>query len=209
MAILATSPSAARDLQQRQNAWLRLHAFDVLRFRGDEVVALPLVDRMDILTRALAASQNPYLGSVPSFAVGKAEVHRRVLQAGGEGTVWKRLGGRYEPGRRARHWLKRKAEVQLEAFVTGFRPGDPDNGHAHLVGAVEFSVNGPDGSVHAVAWVSGWSDAERHAMTWRDRDGGVRLNQAFLGRRAVIAGHDRAAKSQRLRHARFLGWVGA
>ncbi|MCI0464145.1 MAG: hypothetical protein L0Z62_45000 [Gemmataceae bacterium] len=207
MAILATSPSAARDLQERHNAWLRFHAFDVLRFRGDAVLALPLVDRLDVLARALAVVQNPYLESVPSFAVGKAAVHRRVIQAGGEGTVWKRLDGPYESGRRARQWLKRKAEVRLEAFVTGFKAGESGNGHALLVGAVEFSVNGLDGSVRPVAWVSGWSDAERHSLTWRDRAGGIRLNPAFLGRRAVIAGKDRAAKSQRLQHARFLGWI--
>ena len=31
MAVLATSPVAARRLQERHNAWLRFHAFDVLR----------------------------------------------------------------------------------------------------------------------------------------------------------------------------------
>lgn len=205
-AILATGPRAALAVQERHDAWLRFHAFDVLREGGDDVTSLPLLNRQDRLARALPAADNPYLLEVPSFAIGKGEIHRRVIESGGEGTVWKRLDGRYELGRRVRHWLKRKSEVRLEAFVTSFKPGDQGNGHAHLIGAIEFSIRVPAGSVCPVAWVSGWSNAERQAMTWRDHDGGVHLNPAYLGRRAVIAGQDHAARSQRLRHARFVRW---
>jgi ATP-dependent DNA ligase len=206
-AVLATRPSAARDIQERQGAWLRFHAFDVLRFRDRDVTPLPLLDRLDVLAGALAATSNPYVEPVPGHVVGKAEIHHRVVDAGAEGTVWKQLRGAYEAGRRVRHWLKRKAEVRLDAFVSGFKPGDPGNGHAHLVGAVAFSRRQPGGEENVVAWVSSWSDAERQAMTLLAPDGTVRLNPVYLGRRALIAGQDLAVKSGRLRHARFLSWT--
>ncbi len=207
MAVLATSPVAARQLQERYDARLRFHAFDVLSFRGTDVTRLPLLDRQDVLAEALAAADTPYLESVPAFVIGKGAVHRRLIEREGEGTVWKRLDGLYEPGRRVTHWLKRKRGVEVEAFVTGWKPGGEGNGHAHLVGAVEFSVRRDDGSACPVAWVSGWTDAERRALTTHDATGASRLNPSYLGRRALIAGQDHAAKSRRLRHARFVSWV--
>ena len=207
MAVLATSSAAARQLQERHDARLRFHAFDILSFRRRNVTRVPLLDRQDVLAEALAAADTPYLESVPAFVIGKSAVHRKVIERDGEGTVWKRLDGPYEPGRRVNHWLKRKRGVEVEAFVTGWKPGGEGNGHAHLVGAVEFSTRGPDGDLRPVAWVSGWSDAERRAMTRRGRDGSVQLNPSYLGRRAVVSGHEPSAKSQRLRHARIRGWL--
>lgn len=144
---------------------------------------------------------------VPSHVVGKAEIHHRVIEASGEGTVWKRMDGPYEPGGRVRHWLKRKSEIRLEAFVSGYKAGDPGNGHAHLIGAVAFSRRPPGGAEYPVAWVSSWSDAERQVMTQLAPDGTVRLNPVYVGRKALIAGQDHAVKSGRLRHARFLSWA--
>jgi len=207
MAVLATSPEAARRLQEDHDARLRFHAFDVLNFRGCEVASIPLLERQDVLAEALVAADNPYMEQVPAFAVGKAEVHRKVIERDGEGTVWKRLDGRYEPGRRVNHWLKRKRALELEAFVTGCKPGEPNNGNARLVGAVEFSSRGKDGTVRPIAWVSSWTDAERRELTQHECEGMVQLNPAYLGRRAVVCGHEPSAKSQRLRHARIRRWL--
>lgn len=207
MAVLATSPAAASQMQQEQNAWLHFHTFDVLRFHDQDSTPLPLLKRLDFLAEALKASENPYVEAVPSFVIGKGEVHQRILASGGEGSVWKQLDGPYEPARRVRHWLKRKAEVRLEAFVSGGQPGNPGNGHAHVLGAVEFSARQPNGAVHPIAWVSAWSDEERRTMTLRSADGAIQLNPAYLGRKALIAGQDLAAKSRRLRHARLVRWL--
>ena len=57
-----------------------------------------------------------------------------------------------------------------------------------------------------VAWVSHWTDDERRAMTSRDDDFAT-LDPAVLGKRAVIGGHDIAAKSGRIRHAKLIRWV--
>ena len=148
-AILSTSPGLARLLQERPERRLRFHAFDVLKFRGTNITPLPLRDRMDYPARAIADADNPRLVPVPTFAVGRLAVHRRILEAGGEGTVWKQLDRPYEPGRRARHWIKRKRETTVEAFVSGFEPGTPGRGHEGMVGALEFSTSIPDGSARA------------------------------------------------------------
>ncbi len=205
MAILATSPDNARRIQDGQDAHVQFHVFDVLRSRGQDVTPLPLMERLDILEQALRQSLNPFIDAVPSFVVNKPDIHRRILAAGGEGTAWKRADAPYEPGRRVEHWIKRKATVEIEAVITGFKQGN--DGHAHVVGAVEFGVRDRGGSVVAVAWVSSWSDQERQEMTHLDPSGNVVLNPSYLGRRALIEGQDRSAKVNRIRHARIRHWI--
>ena len=204
MAVLASSPNKAQRFQESQHAHVRFYVFDILRSCGQDVTPLPLMDRQDILAMALGKLNNDFIEEVPSFVVNKPDIHRRIIEVGGEGTVWKKVYAPYEPGRRVGHWIKRKRGIEVEAFVTGFKPGT--NGHANLVGAVEFSVENADASRAAIAWVSSFSNEERLAMTTRDSSARVLLNPSFLGRRAVIAGQDRSAKSDRFRHARILKW---
>ena len=206
-AILSTSPEQARRLQLLSEHRLRFFAFDVLKFRGTDLTQLPLRNRLGFLAQAITVADNPHLEPVPTFTIGRLSIHRRILAAGGEGTVWKQLDQPYEPGRRVGHWLKRKREISIEAFVTAFKPGNPGRGNEHLVGALEFSTRHTDGFTRPIAWVSGWSDSERRIMTQPDRSGSPRLNPAYLGRRALVTGQDEAARSGRLRHARLSRWL--
>jgi hypothetical protein len=207
VAILATDPDNARRIQERHDARVRFHAFDVLNACGEDVTDLALRRRNDFLKEILGEIHNRHIQIVPAFATGKAEYHRRLIEDGAEGTVWKHLDSTYQPGKRVRGWIKRKAEVTIEAFVSGFKPGSPGSGHADLVGALEFSTaESRDGS-DAVAWVSALPDDERYRMSERGGDGGVQLAREFYGRRAIVAGHDWSAKSRRLRHARLVRWL--
>lgn len=206
-AILSTNPDQARRLQAQPEQRIHFHAFDILEFRGRSLTPLPLRDRLDFLARAIAAAGNPYLEIVPVFSVGRIAIYRRVLETGGEGTVWKRLDQPYEPGHRVNHWLKRKREISVEGFVTEFKPGNPGRGNENLVGALEFSTRHPDNSSRPIAWVSAWSDEERREMTRLDRTGIPSLVPTYLGRRALITGQDEAVRSGRLRHARLQRWL--
>lgn len=206
-AILATSPDNARRIQERHHARLRFHAFDILRHQATDTTAGPLQQRQALLAEALTQIENPFLRSVPTHCVDKAALHQRILSEGGEGTVWKQENRPYEPGRRVKHWIKRKAAVAAEAIVTNWKPGNPERGHARSVGALEFSSRQADGSIHPVAWVSSWSDAERQAMTQYTPEGQLQLNPAYQSRRARIVGHDHSAKAHRFRHARFVQWL--
>ena len=206
-AILSTSPDQARLLQSGDEDRLRFHAFDILKSGGADLTPLPLRDRLDFPARAVAAADNPHLESVPIYTVGRLAIHRRILEDGGEETVWKQLDQPYEPGRRVGHWLKRKRELSIETFVTGFKPGKPGRGNEKLIGALEFSNRQANGAVRPVAWVSAWSDPERRTMTESNHPGSPRLNPAYIGRRALITRQEESAKAGRLRHARLRRWL--
>jgi ATP-dependent DNA ligase len=205
MAILAAAPAKARQFQDGQHAHIRFHPFDVLRFRKQDMTPLPLMNRQDALEASVQMLNNEFIETVPSFVVNKPSIHHRIIDAGGEGTVWKRADAPYEPGRRVDHWIKRKRGIEVEAFVTGFKAGT--NGHAALVGAVEFGVRDADGAMVPIGWVSGLSDRERHLLTDPLSQGHTRLASRHLGRRAILAGQDLSARSNRIRHARLVRWI--
>jgi len=204
-AILSTSPEKARQIQQDQDAQLRLHVFDVLRFRGEDATKLPLIERQSVLENALHQSANSFIEAVPSYAVHKAAIHYHIIAAGGEGTVWKRADAPYEPGRRVDHWIKRKRGIEVEAFVIGFKLGT--NGHTGMVGAIEFGVWNSDETKTPIVWISNLTNAERIAITATTFDGKPTMGPRHIGRRAVISGHELSAKAKRIRHARVLRWV--
>lgn len=205
VAVLATTPENARAIQERQDCRLRFVAFDVLRFLGVDVTVEPLRERLTSLETAYLVAENPHFTLTGTHTADKALFHELLIADGKEGSVWKRLDRPYETGKRVRHWLKRKKAIEVEAVVTGFKPGTAGKGNAHRVGAVEFSTIGVGGA-KPVCWVSSWTDAERQELTIRE-GGTVTLNPNFLGKKALIGGHDFAGKSGRVRHAKFIHWL--
>lgn len=205
MAILAAAPNKARQFQEDQHAHVRFHVFDILRSSGKDVTPLPLMDRQDILATTHRKLNNDFIESVPSYVVNKPDIHRRFIDAGGEGTVWKKADSPYEPGRRVGHWIKKKRGIEVEAFVTGFKPGN--NGHAAMVGAIEFAVRDAEGSPVPIAWISNLSDSDRMALTEIGMNGQPSMGIWHLGRRAVISGQDLSSRAKRFRHARLVRWV--
>ena len=163
--------------------------------------------RIALLARAIDRIENPCVEIVPHFVVNKPAVHERIIEQGDEGTVWKKSDQPYEPARRVAHWIKRKRSIEVEAFVTGFKPGSPKRGHSNLVGALEFSARNGDGNTRPIAWVSNFTDAERLAMTQHTAHDQPTLNPVHLGRRAIIAGQDQSMKSRRIRHAKIKKWL--
>jgi ATP-dependent DNA ligase len=208
VAILATSPENASAIQERHQCHLRFVAFDVLRFQGRDMTSRSLRDRLTVLEEAFLRTNNCHLALAETHLAEKALAHELILAEGKEGSVWKRLDGRYEPGRRVRHWLKRKKAIEAEAVVSGFRPGTRGKGNEHSVGAIEFSTVAADGKTSPIAWVSSLTDEERERMTRRE-GGIVTLDPSILGRRALVAGHDIAGRSGRYRHARIVRWLDA
>ena len=99
----------------------------------------------------------------------------------------------------------KESERGIEAVIIGFKPGS--NGHAGLVGAVEFGIPGPDGSLAPIAWVSSLSDLERLALIEPGPTGDISFAHHHLGRRAVLAGQDLSPKAGRIRHARLVRWI--
>jgi ATP-dependent DNA ligase len=209
VALLATSPANSAEIQLLQNCHVQFHAFDILKFQGNNVTEIPLRDRMNLLVKAIEKIKNEHYKLVPTYVISKPAVHARIIDRGDEGTVWKNAVGPYEPGRRVKHWIKRKRSVQVEAFVTGFKLGTLGKGYGNLVGAIEFSIQEANKITRPIAWVSGWSDADREKMTWKDRNGNPTLNPTFLGCKAIIVGQDETGRSRRIRHAGIKSWMHA
>jgi bifunctional non-homologous end joining protein LigD len=115
--------------------------FDLLFVDGEDITALPLVDRKGRLKTLLkgaptALQYNDHqIGHGPAF-------HRLACEHGLEGIVSKRISGRYEPDRRA--WLKTKCLNREEFIVIGW--SDPE-GSRHRIGSLLLGYYRPDGKL--------------------------------------------------------------
>ena len=93
---------------------LRFVAFDLLAVRGDDVRARPWEDRDARLRETLPVRERIRLAvSQPATLA----AHDAIVALGFEGTVLKRLGSAYRPGRH-RTWIKRKARFTVHAELS-------------------------------------------------------------------------------------------
>src|SRR5215831_9870318 len=115
--------------------------FDILHLGGDNLMALPLVDRKTRLASLLNGAPNSLryndhqIGRGPAF-------HRLACEHGVEGIVSKRVSGRYEPDRRT--WLKIKCLNREEFVVAGW--SDPE-GRRHRIGSLLLGYYTLDGKL--------------------------------------------------------------
>ena len=115
--------------------------FDLLHLDGENMTALPLVDRKTRLASLLHGAPNSLryndhqIGHGPAF-------HRLACERGLEGIVSKRTNGRYEPDRRT--WLKTKCLNREEFVVVGW--SDPE-GSRHRIGSLLLGYYTPEGKL--------------------------------------------------------------
>lgn len=107
--------------------------FDVLRHEGQDVTAMPLGRRRDILD---ALPLPPNVQVSPLYDDGD-DLWRVTQQHGLEGVVAKRRDARYRPGRRSPDWVKSAHRRTRTAVVGGWRPESTGTGRlgALLLGA--------------------------------------------------------------------------
>jgi ATP-dependent DNA ligase len=112
--------------------------FDLLHLDGENLTALPLIDRKTRLASLLNGApeslryNDHQIGHGPTF-------HRLACERGLEGIVSKRTNGRYEPDRRT--WLKIKFLNREEFVVIGW--SDPE-GSRHRIGSLLLGYYTPD-----------------------------------------------------------------
>src|SRR4051794_7320702 len=135
--------------------------FDLPFVNGEDITALPLVDRKCRLKTLLkgaptALQYNDHqIGQGPAF-------HRLACEHGLEGIVSKRIDGRYEPDRRS--WLKTKCLNREEFVVVGW--SEPE-GSRHRIGSLLLGYYTPDGKlIYAGRAGTGMSVAELERV-WR------------------------------------------
>lgn len=100
------------------------YAFDHLGSGGRSFIDAPIEERRERLQTLLSGlpsagivRQSPILKGEPAALV------NAVKQLGLEGVVGKRLGSRYEPGKRSGAWIKHRTNRGQEFVIGGFTPG--------------------------------------------------------------------------------------
>src|SRR3984893_722503 len=136
--------------------------FDLLFLDGENLMALPLVDRKARLGAILVGAPESLRYNDHQIGHGPA-IHRLACERGLEGIVSKRVEGRYAPDRRA--WLKTKCLNREEFVVVGW--SDPE-GSRHRIGALLLGYYTPDGDlIYAGRAGTGMPEAELERLWQR------------------------------------------
>ena len=106
---------------------LHLIAFDLLELAGDDIRSLPWVKRTELLREAFPASDR--LRLVQTQPASRA-AHDQLVALGFEGSVLKRPGSTYRPGRQTA-WRKYKASHHATATLRAVRLGR--DGHTYAI----------------------------------------------------------------------------
>ncbi|HEU4894371.1 MAG TPA: hypothetical protein VFT85_00920 [Acidimicrobiia bacterium] len=137
---------------------VNLVVFDLL-FRGASMVDVPYEERRSLLEELDLTP--PIIVPEPTPARGVSLFHA-VAERGMEGIVAKRLGSRYQPGRRSEDWLKISVRHTLRAVVGGYLPGD--GGRSSTFGSVLVGLYEPAGLRWIGAVGSGFNEGSLRAF---------------------------------------------
>lgn len=207
-------PDSAALIQDRFGP-MRLHVFDCLIFKGKDITDKPAHTRR-VYAEKIVAVINKFQPSTEEWLVvtkqctgtsttgktqaeEKIEFFERLVEDGGEGIIFKNQSAPYRHGKRDKKaWLKLKKFQEIDAFVTGYIPGE--HGYEGLVGALELAVriNGQDVGIAAVSQIT---LEERKAITAPDGS----LKPEILNRVITFRGQE-LTKHGRFRHAIFVSW---
>jgi len=149
--------------QAREAVAVELRLFDCLHVDGTDLLDTPLSERRGRLEAQVDASvRTEFVVSADADEI--EAVDREALDAGHEGIMLKDPDSAYTPGRRGKHWLKRKPDVEtLDLVVTGAEWGE--GRRASLLGTFEVSARTPDGFATLGNVATGITDEELEALT--------------------------------------------
>ncbi len=178
------------------NHQVKLFVFDVLRYRGSDVIDKTYQTRLFWLDEVEARVTSEFVSVLP-IATGnnaKRRLYKDVLAKGGEGIILKRLDAYYIPGARpSDNWYKAKRSATFDCVVIGFTRGDGK--YNKWIGAVRFGQY-VDGQLVELGQASGMTDIIRKDMSDNpDR---------YIGKVVSIKGMERL-KSGAIRHPQFAG----
>lgn len=222
-ALLSMNSEDSLRIQEEENCPLELRVFDVLWWNGEWIYNKPLIERIPYIVEAVKQLQDagvkcrrPY-----SSYSNKKAFYKAMIAAGAEAGVLKNLHSPYVPtsSRKKDGFVKVKRTMSetmqdegisdgIDAFVTGFEPGDESKGWAGLVGALEFSVylkKDGEQKLHKIARITNIPMELRKRIT-EVVDGQPVLKKDWYGKVAEIDGQCVSARSYRLKHARLIQW---
>ncbi|WP_207588967.1 ATP-dependent DNA ligase LigA [Halomontanus rarus] len=118
--------------------------FDCLHVAGEDLLDDPLVERHDRLESLLSDGEGLSKLWLTGDSEAIEEIDADALESGHEGIMLKDPASTYSPGRRGKHWLKRKPDVEtLDLVVTGAEWGE--GRRATFLGTFLLSVRDGDG----------------------------------------------------------------
>ncbi len=123
VALDASGRSSFQLLQASQtsaaDAPLFYYAFDLLRFKGNDLRDRPIEVRKDMLREVIPAAAGMVRFS-DSLGSDFKKLHRKAVSLDLEGLIGKRAGSAYESGRRSGAWIKVKIARQQEFVIAGY-----------------------------------------------------------------------------------------
>jgi ATP-dependent DNA ligase len=100
------------------------YVFDVIIVGGEDVMALPLERRREILADGVLAKLDEPIRESPVLEASLADLIQSVKAQGLEGLVAKRRDSWYEPGQRSGAWQKMRVNQAREFVIGGYTPSD-------------------------------------------------------------------------------------
>ncbi|HEV2928983.1 MAG TPA: non-homologous end-joining DNA ligase, partial [Propionibacteriaceae bacterium] len=145
------------DIEQAARTWpAQLMLFDILHLNGQSLTKKPYAERRAILEDLVRPATGSRVQVPPIFDMNLAAALDPSRQLGLEGVVAKRLDSVYQPGRRARTWLKMKQHPTQEVVIGGWRPGQGRREGG--VGALLMGIPTPEGLRYIGRVGSGFND---------------------------------------------------
>ena len=167
-------------------------AFDILRYRGLDLVDYPFETRMKFLHVAMPWLPERVIAETVELANKKA-FYDQVTARGGEGIMVKHLKMTYSPGKRTSAWSKIKKIASYDVVIMGFTAGKGK--YADVIGAIRYGYY-KAGKLVEIGRSSGMTDLEREVF--------AKNPEAFIGRVVELVGHE-ASKTGVIRFPRFAG----
>ncbi|MFB6223102.1 MAG: ATP-dependent DNA ligase LigA [Haloarcula sp.] len=151
----------------REDVAVRLRAFDCLHADGDDLLDVPFADRHDRLESLFPPDSDSVSRVRLSDDPEEIEAFESAaLDAGQEGIMLKDPTAAYSPGKRGKHWRKRKPDVEtLDCVVTGAEWGE--GRRANVLGSFELSVRTDEGYATVGNVATGITDEELDDLTER------------------------------------------
>jgi len=104
---------------------LVFYAFDVLIYRGQSILKVPLYFRREVLRRIFEDIKVAPIGMSENIEAAPTDMIRVAKEFGFEGIVAKRKDSVYESGKRTGAWVKYKVNRGQEFVIGGYTPSNP------------------------------------------------------------------------------------
>lgn len=157
VSILGSTEAEALD-KQRKLGNVDFIAFDIVFHKDRDVRGLPYKERRALLESVVAEMANSRIKVVTRYEGGIEAAFEKLVAAGGEGLIGKKLTSRYGEG-----WAKLKKAYTVTCLITGYRPGQ--KALEGQIGSLALSVYDDNGVLQEVGFASGMTNAEREHMT--------------------------------------------